>query len=385
MMLSTLLVVLLSALPRPALAAADAVPGQTQPHLMPAAAPPFGPGLVPASAQPVPPAGPVTPAPATAAADAAAAADETERALAQVEAARRARARAAAEKTRLAEQYERELQALDRLKQQRPSWRRDRLIRDQLRAAHDTAAAVAAAEKRVHGLDDTLRRRERALVAAIERELAAGPAPERRQSLLLQRRAIARHLRPDAKKIVLPDQRIDPLADPEDLDHQAALIRESERELAAELARLERQADRYRYMATLGAKRARADEFGRFDDDQPRRTAGQTKGRVADNELSNGGGSPAPGSPDAPPSENPPPDDRGEPPGEFDPVARFEVVLEDVVDSPTLTALRAADRSGSPAVRARAVEQAAAQVRARLDRLRSRRSQIQDRAERLRR
>ena len=60
------------------------------------------------------------------------------------------------------------------------------------------------------------------------------------------------------------------------------------------------------------------------------------------------------------------------------------MVLADVVDTSTLDALRAADRSSNPAIKARAAERASAQVRARLERLRAQRARVQERARELR-
>jgi hypothetical protein len=322
----------------------------------------------------------------------------TAREVATLAAIERERAQALAEKTRLARQYEGELQEIDRLKRQRASWRRDRLIRDQLRASHDTARALAAADQRVRRLDASLATQRGRLVAAIDRELAAAPTVERRSALARWRAGAQREQRRDVKKIVLPDERMDPLADPEELEDHAALLRQSEVELAKELARLEQQADRYRYMVTLSTKRERAAELGRLDDDQPRRTsvrsgAGSASGDVHEEAPP---APPAPPSPPSPPGEDlpgeDPPDDRGPDPQPVPDtgddadgaLTGLDVVLADVVDTSTLDALRAADRSANPAVKARAAERASAQVRARLERLRAQRKRIQVRAQELR-
>jgi hypothetical protein len=371
---------------------------------------PVQPGELPAlpalpSAQPVAPAPQAVPAQPAQAADLARVTGREAAALAAIE---RERGQALAEKARLARQYESELQEIDRLKQQRASWRRDRLIRDRLRASHDTARALAAADQRVRRLDASLAAQRRRLVAAIDRELAAAPTAERQQALARWRAGAQQGQRRAVKKIVLPDDRMDPLADPEELEDQAALLRQSEAELAKELTRLEQQAGRYRYMATLSAKRERAAELGRLDDDQPRRTSvrtGTASAGGSDNGSDDGSGevdgeTPAPPSPPAPPDAPPPtsPAPPGEPPpdeddgrGPEDPgdgdtggLVGLDVVLADVVDTPTLDALRAADRSASPAVKARAAERASAQVRARLERLRAQRKRIQDRAQELR-
>lgn len=371
-MWSTLLVVLLGALPRPVDAAMPA-PG------MPGALPtlPARPPIL-ASPQAMPPsAAPPAGAPASAAPAAGVElARATDRAVARVAALEREHAAALADKTRLDAAYERQLQEIDRLKQGRASWRRDRLLREQLSASHETASALAAVDRKLRRLDATLRAARQSLVEAIDRELAAGPGRERRRLLARHRSGAERHLRRNVKKIVVPDERIDPLADPEELEHQAALLRESEAELAVELERMERQAERYHYMATLSDKRERAEEIGRLDDDQPRRTTGRSSASASS------------GSPDAPPppeagDPGEPAEGRGPPGDDF--AGSLDVVLADVVDTPTLDALRAADRSSNPAVKARAVQQASDQVRARLERLRTQRARIQNRARTLRR
>ncbi|HWN67180.1 MAG TPA: hypothetical protein VNM90_06045 [Haliangium sp.] len=359
-------------------------------------APPAQPTLLPAMPMAQPTALPASPqaAPAVSGPQLADLARATTREAEQVAALERERTQILAEKARLARQYEGQLQELDRLKQQRASWRRDRLIRDQLRASHETAAGLAAADQRLRRTSTALAAQRQRLAAAVERELAAGPAAERRPLLARWRASAQPQQRRGMKKIVLPDERIDPLADPEELEDHAALLRQGEAELARELARLDQQGQRYRYMAALSAKRDRATELGRLDDDQPRRTTGRSSATPAA-----GGGDlagspedqgPAPPPPEAPtptppspdvPIETDPGDDRDAP---TDTLSGLDVVLADVVDTSTLDALRAADRSGNPAVKARAAERASAQVRARLERLRAQRTRIQDRARELR-
>jgi hypothetical protein len=379
---------------RPALvapASAPALPTQlpAQPGTLPELLPTLQPGTVPGTLPALPSAQPVAPPPQAAPAPPPQAADlvrATAREVATLAAIERERAQALADKTRLARQYEGELQEIDRLKRQRASWRRDRLIRDQLRASHDTARALAAADQRIRRLDASLATQRGRLVAAIDRELAAAPTAERRQALARWRAGAQREHRRDAKKIVVPDERMDPLADPEELEDHAALLHQSEAELARELARLEQQAGRYRYMVTLSAKRERAAELGRLDDDQPRRTSvrsgtGASSGDVQDDAPP---ATPAPPAPPPPPGEEDPPDGRGPDEDTGGALTGLDVVLADVVDTSTLDALRAADRSANPAVKARAAERASAQVRARLERLRAQRKRIQERAQELR-
>ena len=286
---------------------------------------------------------------------------------------------------------------IDTLKRGRASWRRDRLLQGSLRASNDTAAALRQAEARVRSLEGQLDERRKRWLSAVERELAVAPSPPRVRVLTRHREVLLGHLRPDAKKIVLPDERIDPLADPEDLEHQAALLRESEAELAKELGRLERRVNRYRHMAALSLQRTRADQLGRLDDDQPRRRAGGRRANAplpADDVSGGQDGSDGRDSAPPPPSPSEPgggpgapetPGDGLEGAGPPDDADMFDIILADVVDSPTIDALRAAERSNNPAFKASAVERASEQVRSRLERLRARRRQIQQRARDLRR
>lgn len=394
-MLSSLLIFVLSALPGPA-----ALPADLSLPAAPVMAPGEGPGAGPLAL------GPDGAAPVRAAQNAAqntAHSAATDRAAERVAATRRARQQAGAEQAKLARQYEAQLDEIDRLKRQRASWRRDRLIRARMSESHATAQALEELAERIRRLDALLRSRERALVEAIAREYQAGPAPLRRAQLDRWQQSARRHLRGTSKKIVLPDDQLDPLADPEELEYQAALIRESEEELIAELTRLARQTDHYQHMADLRRTRSRASELGAFGDDRPRRSAGHAntsapavpsdsddRGGDGTNEDPAGGGSappPAPPEDQAPPSDLPDESDGpGIPPtGEPESQIMFDIILADVVDAPTLEALRTAERSSDPALKAQATKRAHAQVRARLERLRKQRQLIQKRARELRR
>jgi hypothetical protein len=407
-MWSSLLVVLLGILPAPvaAMTSAPATTTTSGAWDMDRGALPAMPMAQPAGLPAAPQAAPAVPGP-TPGPSIDELARATTREAEQVAAIERERTQILAEKGRLARQYEGQLQELDRLKQQRASWRRDRLIRDQLRASHETAAALAAVDQRLRRNGAALIAQRQRLVAAVDRELAAGPAAARRPILARWRTSARPEQRRGAKKIVLPDERIDPLADPEELEDHAALLGQGEAELARELARLNQQAQRYRYMATLSAKRDRAVELGRLDDDQPRRTTGRGSATPAAGNGNDGddqADAPAEPAPSPSPDPSPPPGDQGPspPPPEESPevpidtgpedgrdspgdsLNGLDVVLADVVDTSTLDALRAADRSGNPAVKARAAERASAQVRARLERLRAQRARIQQRARELR-
>ena len=306
----------------------------------------------------------------------------TERARARVSSLTSQRDKARAAKGELAREYETQLAEIDRLKKRRASWRRDRLIRDRMGKSHGTAKKLAAADKRLRQLEGQVRKARRQLVTAIDGELAANPSATRRASLTRWRRTASRGLRRGAKKIVLPDDSIDPLADPEELEYQASLIRQSEEQLARELHKLDRQSKRYNRMAALQKNRRRAAALGRFDDDRPRRSVGTPNGR--NESLGDAADSPLPGGPEVPPTDIPP----GSGTDDLDPDiedSMFDVVLADVVDASTVSALRSAGSSSDPKVKAKAAERARKQVQSRLERLRKQRKEIQKRARTLRR
>jgi hypothetical protein len=313
------------------------------------------------------------------------AAAATDAALAKVRAGEQQRTALFATRATLSRRYEGELREIDKLKRQRASWRRDRQLRTRMASSLETAKQLTATTGQLATLDGRLLRDRRALVAAIDGELKAAVAPARRASLQAARRvAIAALPARRPHKIVLPDDSLDLLADPEELDQQAAALRDSEAELARQLDSLDRQAERFRRMAELRRQHARADDLAERDDDQPRRQSG----RVASRETAADTGNPNP----APPAEVPPSDD--EVPegagggGAPDPSDSFDgepaVVLAEVVDASTVDALRQAERSSDPAAKAAAARRAREQVAARLAGLKARRAQIEQRARELR-
>ncbi len=304
----------------------------------------------------------------------------TDRAADRVAAVRAQRQRAVTEKSRLAKRYEAQLAEIDRLKKSRASWRRDRMIRQQKADSLTTGRALQELDTEIRRLDGRLRSEQQALISTIDRELETRPAPTRRHKLLALRRATGRELHRD-KKIVLPDDTIDPLADPEELEYQAARIAQSEKELAREIALLGERAKRYRHMDKLRRQRARAAQAGRWDDSRSRRTAG----RISDRQNGAGGGlaslddnSDGEAGPPSPIDEDPA---VGGGYGEYsDPT----VVLVEVVDTDTLDALRNAQSSGNLVVKAKAAERASKQVHSQLERLRRQRLLIEKRAAELR-
>jgi hypothetical protein len=115
-----------------------------------------------------------------------------------------------------------ELEAIKRLKNSPRSWRRDRELKDKLSDTDALARKLETATGDVRRATEQLAAARRKLIVAIDAELASKPAAPRRAQLDQARAQVAPQSR-KATRIVLPDMQIDPLADPEDLDQQAAI------------------------------------------------------------------------------------------------------------------------------------------------------------------
>jgi hypothetical protein len=294
------------------------------------------------------------------------------------------------EKKGLATTYQTQLRDLDRLKQSKASWRRDRQIRAKKAESQGTAARLSQVDAELRALDAQLKAQREALVAAIGRELA-DPAlgAVRRGALVRIRDQVTAALRPRARKIILPDDTLDELADPEELSEQIALIAQAENELARERQVLRQREDRYTRWAMLREQRERAGQMSDLDDDQVRRSTGRTAKSSHDSGGAGSGGGTAGDEDSASPGAgSPPPEDEAETPSSpSGPDASFEtssVVLADVVDSSTIDALRRAGRSTNPRDRANAAKRARNQVESRLERLKKSRALIQNHLNKLR-
>lgn len=285
-----------------------------------------------------------------------------------------------AARSALAKTYAEQLEAIDRLKKQRASWRRDRELRDNLAAANDTATKLAAATNELAKTNTALATARRSLIIAIDAELASKPVPARAAELGRIRSQLAPQAA--AKKlhrIVLPDLEVDPTADPEELEQQAAALRDSEAELNRQVVGLEKQAKELDEVAKLRKQHDRAGDLARRDDDQPQRTAqsGGSRGGVfggAANDSpapeatggAGGGGDASNGSGTGGPAGLS---------GGFE--SEATVVLSGVVDASTIDTLTRAQRSGDPAQRALAAKKARDAVANRLDQLRKKRAEIE--------
>ncbi|MBI4508796.1 MAG: hypothetical protein HY698_04115 [Deltaproteobacteria bacterium] len=260
-----------------------------------------------------------------------------------------------------------------RLKGQRASWNRDRKLEEQLRESQELAALLESRQREQAALDERVLVERQGLVASIDEELAGlpGDASARRAKLVLLRAWAAAEVDARTRKIRLPDDRIDPLDDPEDLDLKASMLAESEALLREEESRMERRALHFRQVTRLEKSRRRADELDLFYDEQPRRKSLQgSRGATPDEK-----GAPKISATSDERTKDTPPSDLA---------VDLSVVYADILDTSTLEALRRADRSGDSESRAKAAEDAKSDLRARADKLRRKRLEMEQRAKALR-
>jgi hypothetical protein len=272
----------------------------------------------------------------------------------------------------LARRYDDEKKEIDGLKKQRTSWRQQRELKESLANANDTATKLTAVTGELGKANTALANARRTLVAAIDAELAAGATGARATELAkLKAQFTPQVQKKRVARIVLPDMEIDPLADPEELEEQAAALRESETQLQNQIVGLEKQAKDLDEVAKLRKQHDRAGELSRRDDDQPQKTASQ------------GGGGAGRSSFDA--QESPAPTDSGPAnsggTGSLSTSPSFEseatIVLAEVIDSSTIETLNRAQRTGDPAQRALAAKKARDAVAKRLAELRKKRAEIE--------
>ncbi len=282
----------------------------------------------------------------------------------------------------LKKRYREELDAIDRLKNQRASWRRDRELRDSLSSSSDTANQLSAADRGIDKANASLLAAERAHLAAIDAELGAGavtlPEGERARRLERSRGLLAQQLRDAPHRIMIPDLEIDPLADPEELEQRATELRASEAELTHQLVGLDQQATELEHLASLRKQHSRAGDVFYRDDDQPYRGASHKSGDVGATPEESAGGA-------SDPSRGLPTSAGAGPaggPSSFE--SYVPTVLAEVIDASTITSFAAAQRSGDPAQRAAAAHKAHDAVVQRLDQVKKKRAEIEARANELR-
>jgi hypothetical protein len=271
----------------------------------------------------------------------------------------------------LEHRYQDQLSQIDRLKNQRASWRRDRELRASLSESLETANLLSAATRDLERARAELESKRRAYLLAIDAELGGGAPPVRTQQLMRAKMQLVPQIRDVPRRIVIPDVQIDPLADPEELDQRAAELRAAEVDLARQLFGLKAQSAELDRLVVLRRQHERAGEVFNRDDDEPRHNTVRPGGTEVGPEDPGGV---AGGRPSAPPSGSSSPG--------------FEtfvpIVLADVIDASTLSSLEEAQRSGDPALRAEASHLARDAVAKRLAEIKKRRLEIEERARLLR-
>jgi hypothetical protein len=304
------------------------------------------------------------------------------------------------QRAQLTTQLAQQVATIDSLKKQKPSWRRDRELNGAQATANDTATKLTALEKQLATAQLALANARKIEIAAIDGELKAGVAPARVDQLMKLRTQLAPA--PVApKRIVIPDAEIDPLADPEDLDKQAAAIAAAEKQLEQTRVSLDKQHTDLVAMANLRSAHERAGELSTRDDDQPHRNAPSGSraetavgGHSATNDTA---GSPSPGAGGGAGSGSGDTGGTGTTGGTDTATGLFDgskttssfestaaVALGEVIDRSTIDGMLRAQRSGDPKQRADAAAQARDAVEKRLELLKKKRAMIEARAKALR-
>lgn len=311
---------------------------------------------------------------------------QTDRAASAEVAAEQRVAQLTTQRAQLQTRYQDELTAVDKLKKQKASWRRDRELNTAQADAKDTADKLAALDKQLAAAQVTVTSARTAAVKAIDAEVptAAGP----RAATLAKLRA---QLAPAKvyKKIVIPDGTLDPLADPDELEHQAAALAASEDALARQVKVLESQATELDHVAEIRKQHERAGDLAMREDDQPHRNAQSSSSKGTQDTLGAAaptaggaaggtGGGASNGHEGGTTGGDTFTGDRG---AGYESEASF--VLGEVIDRSTIEGMMRASRSGDPAQRALAAKQAADAVAARLAQLKKQRAAIEARAKAL--
>jgi hypothetical protein len=293
----------------------------------------------------------------------------TNRAEASANAAERQVVQLTSRRADLKQRYEDEVANIDRLKKQRASWRRDRDLRENLSTSLETSKQLDNATREVELAQRTLAASRRTYLTAIDAELRAGPGPQRRERLQRARTLLNSQLKDAPHRIVIPDLRIDPLADPEELLQHANELRASEEELLRQVDDLAAQAVELERIAQLRKQHDRAGDLVARYDDQPQRNTTRSDGPAEGPGIGGVG------------DRSSLPIVDGSAPSSFE--NYVPTVLSDVIDASTINNFTAAQLSGDPAQRALAARKAHDAVALRLDQVRRKRMEIEARAKRL--
>ncbi|HEY5925274.1 MAG TPA: hypothetical protein VIV11_26505, partial [Kofleriaceae bacterium] len=184
--------------------------------------------------------------------------------------------------------YDEQVAASDRLKKQKASWRRDRELNKAQADANDTAKRLTAMDNQIKAAQQDYVKARSAIVIAIDNEIRAGASGARAEQLAKLRAQLAPAAAPKPKKILIPDAEIDPLADPEELERQAAALIAAEKQLEAQQKGLDQQHKDLTRVADLRSAHDRAGELSVRDDDQPHRGAPRSSGGRASEQVTAG-------------------------------------------------------------------------------------------------
>jgi hypothetical protein len=284
----------------------------------------------------------------------------------------------------LAVRYEGELRAIDRLKQQKKTWNRERELKEKLATANETAKQLNAIEAQLTAAQQQLVGARRVLVGAIDAELATKPTTERARVLQRLRDQILPQVkRANVHRIAIPNLEVDPSADPEDLDAQAAELRRIEAELQRQIDGLDKQSKKLATVAELRRGHDRAKTFDVRDDNTPSRT--QTTSESKDG-RGNGATAETQDSPSAPDNAGGTGGAGNDPPPAGDPSFEADAkdVLANVIDPTTIDTLTTAQLSGDPDKRSKAAAKTRDAVQKKLELLKQKRALIEQRAKQLR-
>ena len=273
--------------------------------------------------------------------------------------------------------YDAQTRAIDRLKQQKKTWNRDRELKEKLAVANETATKLQNLERDLAGARRQLAGTRTALVAAIDFELSTKPVAARQQTLQRLRDQLVPKVKrsTNLQRIAIPNLEVDPTADPEDLDAQAAELRQIEAELDRQVKALDKQSKDLERVAELRKSHERTIAIDRREDNTPSRNApnrGDDRTNASeDAPAPTAGGDGTSGDTSAPPAE----------PSALD---EASVVLAEVIDPATIDSLASAQRSGDPAKRSKAAAKTRDVVKQRLEQLKQKRALIEQRAKQLR-
>ena len=269
----------------------------------------------------------------------------------------------------LTRRYQEQLAAMERLKKEKASWRKDRELNAARADAADTAKRMTVVDAQLRAAQQQWTNARLAAVLAIDGELPA--ATPSRAAELTRLRAQLAPAAPAPKKIVIPSAEIDPLADPEELERQVKELLEIEKQLDAQRRGLSQVEKDLREQVALRQAHERAGELSTREDDQPHRGAAHSSGRAGAEDAAPAGNTTTGGS------------------GSFgsDKSQSLEssaFVLGEVVDRSTVDSLTRASKSPDPKTRADAAARAAKAVNDRLEQLKKKRQMIEQRARQLR-